>query len=784
MKALDSSNPEAEALRQRISTLSAAILRISSSLDMATVLQEVVDSARALTGARRGAITTIDGSGQLQDFVTSGFTDEEYQELSGWPDGPRLFEHLRDLPAPLRLRDFGAHVRSLGFSSRLMLTKAFQGIPMRHRGVHVGNFFLAGKEGAAEFTAEDEEVLVLFASQAAAAIGNARTHRSEQRARADLEALVETSPVGVVVFDARTGRAVSLNREVRRLIESLGSPGASPEELLEVLVCRRGDGSEFSLAEFPLAGQFSSAQAVRAEEMVFSLPDGRSIETLVNATPIHAEGTVASVVVTLQDLAQLRELERQRTEFLRMMSHELRAPLSSIKGSATTALQASRVVDPAETRQFFRIIDEQADRMDGLICDLLDAGRIEAGTLSVDPEPSDVAALVDQARNTFVSGGGRHDVTIDLPPDLPRVMADRQRIVQVLNNLFANAARQSPEWSPIVVEAAHEGVHVAISVCDEGRGVAPELLPHLFRKHSGLVAGDRKPGTGKTGLGLAICKGLVEAHGGRIRAESAGIGQGARFTFTIPVAEEAGGAGTEVIETHSRAARTGREATRILVVEDDPQDLRHVRDVLAAEGYEPIGTGEPGEVPELLRAKRPALVLLDLMLPGTDGIALMESLPELAALPVIFISAYGRDDTVARALESGAADYIVKPFSPTELVARVRAALRVRAEPELFVLGDLAIDHGRRRVSVAGREIPLTAMEFELLRLLSANAGYPVTYETVLHQVWAGRDSGDAGAVRAFVKNLRRKLGDDASDPAWVFTERGVGYRMPRPDGS
>ena len=340
MTAPDPPNPEAEALRQRISTLSAAILRISSSLDMTTVLQEVVDSARALTGARRGAITTIDGSGQLQDFVTSGFTDEEYQELSGWPDGPRLFEHLRDLPAPLRLRDFATHVRSLGFSSRLMLTKAFQGIPMRHRGVHVGNFFLAGKEGAAEFTAEDEEVLVLFASQAAAAIGNARTHRAEQQARADLEALVETSPVGVVVFDARTGRVVSLNREVRRLIESLGSPGASPEELLKVLVCRRGDGSEVSLAEFPLAGQFSSAQAVRAEEMVFSLPDGRSIETLVNATPIHADGTVASVVVTLQDLAQLRELERQRAEFLGMMSHELRAPLSSIKGSTTTALQA------------------------------------------------------------------------------------------------------------------------------------------------------------------------------------------------------------------------------------------------------------------------------------------------------------------------------------------------------------------------------------------------------------------------------------------------------------
>ena len=450
MTALDSSNPEAEALRQRISTLSAAILRISSSLDMATVLQEVVDSARALTGARRGAIITIDGSGQLQDFVTSGFTDEEYRELSGWPDGPRLFEHLRDLPAPLRLSDFSAHARSLGFSSWLMPTKAFQGIPMRHRGVHVGNFFLAGKEGAAEFTAEDEEVLVLFASQAAAAIGNARTHRAEQRARADLEALVETSPVGVVVFDARTGSAVSLNREVRRLIEGLGSPGASPEELLKVLVCRRGDGHEFSLAEFPLAGQFSSAEAVRAEEMVFSLPDGRSIETLVNATPIHVDGMVASVVVTLQDLAQLRELERQRVEFLGMVSHELRAPLSSIKGSTTTALSASRVVDPAEARQFFRIIDEQADRMDGLICDLLDVGRIEAGTLSVDPEPSDVAVLVDQARNTFVSGGGRHDV-IDRPAAGPasgdgRPSAHRPGAEQPVRERGASGSGMVPDY--------------------------------------------------------------------------------------------------------------------------------------------------------------------------------------------------------------------------------------------------------------------------------------------------------------------------------------------------
>ena len=225
----------------------------------------------------------------------------------------------------------------------------------------------------------------------------------------------------------------------------------------------------------------SDAATVRAEEVVLSVPDGRRVTLLVNATPIHAaDGVAESMVVTLQDLASLRELERLQAEFLSMVSHELRAPLTSIKGSAATVLRASRVLDPAEVRQFFRIIDAQADHMDGLIGDLLDAGRIDSGTLTVDPEAAEVAALVDRARTTFVSGGGRQAVRIDLPADLPRVMADERRIVQVLNNLFSNASRHSPETSPIHVGAVRDGVHVALSVSDEGRGVPPSSFRTCF----------------------------------------------------------------------------------------------------------------------------------------------------------------------------------------------------------------------------------------------------------------------------------------------------------------
>ena len=782
MQSPDELRRENQILRDRISRLSAASLRISASLDLDTVLSEVVESSRALTGARYGGIVTIGESGRTEDFVSSGFTPDEHREIQDWGNGPRLCEHIRGLEGTLTLKDLHSYVRSLGFSPHPVLPKTVQATAIRHRDAHVGNFFLAGKPDGQEFTSDDEEVLVLFAAQAATAIANARTYRDEHRARTDLEALVDTSPVGVAVLDARTGQPVLFNREARRIVEGLVVPGQSAEQLLGVMKCRRADGREISLEKFPLAQLLSSATTVRAEEMVLEVPDGRSVTTLINATPIHSQdGVVESVVVTLQDMAPLEEMERSRAEFLSLVSHELRAPLSSIKGSAATVRDASPAPDLAEILQFFRIIEEQADHMRGLISDLLDAGRIEAGSLSVTPEPAEVADLVDQARTTFLSGGGRHTLLIDLPPDLPRVLADRRRIVQVLNNLFSNASRHSPETFPIRVSAMQDGVYLAISVSDEGRGIPPEQLPHLFRKHARV--GDSEGGIRGSGLGLAICKGLVEAHGGRIRAESSGAGLGARFTFTIPVAEQTPSLATAgFARSSSHSPREGQEGTPILVVDDDPLTLRFVRDALSAAGYSPLVTGDPHVVPHLIKTKKPQLVLLDLMLPGTDGIELMESLPELADLPVIFISGYGRDDTIAKALRKGAVDYIVKPFSPTELVARIQAVLRRFTQPsEPFRLGDLAIDYEGCQVTLDGRPVELTATEYELLSVLSVNAGRVMTYDSLLRSVWGDRDAGDSPLLQNYVKRIRRKLGDDATHPSYIFTLRQVGYRMARP---
>ncbi|MDE2812341.1 MAG: ATP-binding protein [Gemmatimonadota bacterium] len=790
MKNTDESDQQTEAPHSRLSRLSEASLRINESLDLDTVLQEILDSARSLTDAWCGVIVSLDDKGQVEDFLSSGLTDEETQQLFTLPEGLKTFEYLTTIPGPLRVPDFASHTRSQDLpESRLPVQiHAYLGAPIRHRGENVGHIYLGKSKPGQEFSREDEETLVMFASQAALVIGNVRRYRDEQRARADLETLINTSPVGVVVFDARTGVPVSFNREAIRIIGSLQTPGSSVEQLLDVLTFRRADGREIALADFPLAQALSAGETVRAEEIVIQVPDGRSMTTLLNATSIHSEdGEVESVVVTLQDMTPLEELERLRADLLGMVSHELRVPLTSIRGSATALLDTSSDLDPAELHQFLHIIVNQVDHMRELIGDLLDVARIKTGTLPVSPEPTEVTSLVDRARNIFLSSGGRHDLDLDLALDLPPIMADRSRIVQVLSNLLSNAARHSLESSVIRVIALREDLHVAVTVADEGTGISAERLPHLFRKFSRTddESGERE--IGGSGLGLAICKGIVEAHGGRIWAESDGLGQGARFTFTLPVVEEAGtGATTQSSRLATRSRQKGSEDTRILVVDDDPQALRYIRGVLSEVGFTPIVTAAPEEALLLTEEKKPHLVLLDLVLPDSNGIDLMKDILRMADVPVLFVSAYGKDEVIAQAFEKGATDYIVKPFSPTELVARVRAALRRQAAPywieslEPYVLGDLTIDYAERRVTVADQPVELTATEYELLCELSVNAGRVLTYDQLLRRVWGMANSKDVRVIRSLVRRLRRKLDDDADSPTYIFTELRVGYRMPK----
>jgi PAS domain S-box-containing protein len=248
------------------------------------------------------------------------------------------------------------------------------------------------------------------------------------------------------------------------------------------------------------------------------------------------EGKTVAVEAILRDVTDRvkaeAQLERLRTEFLVVLAHEFRTPLTAIKGASSIALSSKEPPKPREVQELFTIIDEQAERLRNLIGNLLDVTQIESGLLSLHPEEVDTAKMLEEARQAFTRTSETRKIIMEVPDDLPPLKVDRRRIQQVLVNLLSNAAHVSPGTAPITVSAWREEDKVLVQVRDHGRGIPVEKISQLFRKFS-KVDEDADPGAG---LGLAICKGLVEAHGGRIWAESDGAGSGAAFTVVLPSA--------------------------------------------------------------------------------------------------------------------------------------------------------------------------------------------------------------------------------------------------------
>ena len=787
MKSAGQREPDREQPRDRLSRMAEACLHIASNLDIDAVLQGVIDSARSLTDARYGALVSFDDSGGIEDIVISGMTPEERRRLGPLPQGLGLLGYLSEIREPMRLADIASHPRSVGFPENHPPMKTFLGAPIRNLGKPVGNIYLTEKEGGREFTPEDEDTLVLFASQATMAITNALSHRAEQQARVDLEALINISPVGVLVFDAKTGDLLSVNDETRRIVGKLNAPGRSINQLLEVIALRRVDGSDIPMDELPIMKVIKNGESVLADEVVIHLPDGREITTLINARPVFGEdGNPMSVIATIQDITPLEDIKRQRIEFLGNVSHELRTPLTAIKGSVATILGSPYPIDPAETRQFLRVIDEQADQMRNLINDLVDMTQIEAGTLSVTPQPTEVESLLDQAREAHNLEGSDDSIEVHLAQAFPRVMADRRRILQVLGNLIADVSRYSPKSSTIRVSALPEDVYVAVSVYNEG-GDAPRTRPpnqlESLSKTSEEALGKSK---GIDDLGFTICEGIVEAHGGRIFAERR-AGRPSRFTFTIPAVDEVAYV-TQQDSAQSPPARDSREGrARILAIGEDPETRRYMRNILLQAGFITVVTGDLDEAERLLEDQKPHVVLLEPTFSWADGFETLVRVGSITDAPIIFVAGHGWDQQIGRAFELGVFDYIAKPFTSTELLARIDVALRKRSaagwkEPsQPYLHGGLTIDYAEREVTVSDRPVHLTATEYKLLTELSMAAGRVLTHEQLLRRVWGPLYSSDSRIVRTYIKELRHKLGDDAARPTYIFTEPGVGYRMTKP---
>jgi two-component system KDP operon response regulator KdpE len=226
-------------------------------------------------------------------------------------------------------------------------------------------------------------------------------------------------------------------------------------------------------------------------------------------------------------------------------------------------------------------------------------------------------------------------------------------------------------------------------------------------------------------------------------------------------------------------------AARALVVDDDPQILRAVRTSLGAHGFEVLTAGNGETAVDMLAREPVDVVLLDLGLPGIDGLEVIERVRTWSDVPIIVLSVRDTQQEKAGALDAGADDYITKPFGMQELLARMRAVRR-RVEPAEAVepvlrFGDLEIDRGRRLVRLGGQPVHLTPTEYRLLEALATNAGKLLTHGWLLHRVWGPAYESEAQYLRVFIRQLRKKLGDDATRPRFILTEPGLGYRW-KPD--
>lgn len=748
-----------------------------------------MDQARLLTNARYGALLTFLDSGEMSEFVVSGMPAEQASLIQNSPNGRGILASLDDSARPVRIRDIASHSLSVGFPEHHPAMKSFMGAPIQLQGKRLANLYLADQLDSPEFTAEDEEIIALFASQVAVSLANARKYEKALRAKGDLETFLNIAPVGVIVFDAVTGTLVARNKEAERIVGDVGLPGNSWEDALQVLTFRRADGREISLSDLPLVRVLRSGETVRAEEIVIYLPDGRAVSTLVNAAPIYSEqGEVTSVVVVLQDMSPLEELDRMRTDFLSLVSNELRTPLTTIKGSLAALEELVGPSGFAETRQLLRIIDLQTDLMRSQINSLIDLTRIENGTLAISTSAEYLEPLLEEARREFLRSNAGHRLEISVKEGLPRVMIDWQRVAQVLQTLLNYGVKCSPPSSTLKITARRGELHITVTVSVDGPVVPVPELTEILQEPARSVLRDLSVEEKGDRPALAICQGIVNAHGGRLWADCGSVSQGMSLAFSLPLSEEPDSAAEEATDDNAPANYPvdGGKA-RILSVMDNPRMLGAVQRALSHAGYSPIGSLEFTDLDRVIARERPHLVLLDMANPRLQDYEIIRNVGQAYNLPVIVLSGQGDDDGVVRAFEMGADDYIAKPFSPPELVARIKASLRKRADyyqsgsREEYTIGDLSINYPERKVTIDGRKVHLTATEYQLLYELSYRAGRVLSQDELLRRIWGAEYIGDIQLLRAFVKTLRQKLGDNARRPTYIFTEHGVGYRMPKP---
>ncbi|MGF6274593.1 PAS domain S-box-containing protein [Massilia sp. UYP11] len=389
--------------------------------------------------------------------------------------------------------------------------------------------------------------------------------------------------------------------------------------------------------------------------------------------------------------AEAERTSQMKDEFLATLSHELRTPLSAILGWSQVLRRGSR--DGADLQRGLSTIERNARAQAQLIEDLLDMSRITSGKVLLDMQTVAPAGFIDAAIETVRPAADAKGIRIErrYEGETPAVAGDPGRLQQVIWNLLSNAIKFTPRDGLVTIEVGKREEQVAITIRDNGAGIGPEFITHVFERFRQADASMTRS-HGGLGLGLSIVKHLVEQHGGTVRAESAGVGQGASFTIELPVAKTAAAADSARASRRQPAppapagaeggAQAGEVAVRdlrgtsVLVVDDDRDARELIARILADCQASVRLAASAREAFELLRAAPPDLLISDLGMPEVDGLEFLSwvrALPRDAGglVPAIALTAFARSEDRLKALEAGFSAHVSKPVEQTELMTAI-----------------------------------------------------------------------------------------------------------------
>jgi PAS domain S-box-containing protein len=386
---------------------------------------------------------------------------------------------------------------------------------------------------------------------------------------------------------------------------------------------------------------------------------------------------VTPQVVAREQIDGLREAaesaSRAKDEFLAMLGHELRNPLSPI----LTALQLIKLQGPERSERAYTVIERQVNHLTRLVDDLLDVSRIARGKVELKIETVEIAEVVAKAIEMAspLLEQRNHQLTVDVPKHGLSVNGDPTRLSQVVSNLLTNAAKYTPQrGGRITVLADQIGDEVVLRVIDTGIGIAPDVIPRVFELFvQERQASDRSQGG--LGIGLTIVRNLVERHGGSVSVRSAGPGRGSEFTVRLPRAERAGrGASSAAVSSSARDPAPRARGLRILIVDDNADGAEMLSLMLTHMGYETRVAHNGPVALRIAQEFRPKLALLDLGLPVMDGYELgsrLLEMPELAGIQLIAVTGYGQDSDRQKTRAAGFQQHLVKPVTYEALEAAV-----------------------------------------------------------------------------------------------------------------